>query len=184
MTIAKAYFDVAHSLSPQLFARLDELSEESPFSDYVFAGHGTGAGIALLASYLYAHMRMSQRVAAYLTGAPKIGMEDFRMAAHSQPNLQIIRVDTQCRRGSQGFCQVGHCIRLRRGSDTSWNAQAFKFASETPSPGFRTLRFQKYSTAEEYVDMLENTKSWPEDFHFEDVGEGVKGENNEKRILA
>ncbi|GAX15456.1 hypothetical protein FisN_8Lh244 [Fistulifera solaris] len=184
VTIAKAYFELAQPLTSKLFRRLDELSEESPFSDFVFAGHGTGAGLALLVSYLYSHTRMSQRVSAYLTGAPRIGLQDFRMAVHSQPNFQVIRMENQGQRGSQGFCHVGHCISLRQGTDKQWNANAFQFASETVSPGFRTLRFHKHSTAEEYVDALENTKKWPEDFHAEDTGEGVKGENNEKRILT
>jgi hypothetical protein len=184
VTVAKAYFELAQPLTPKLFHRLDELSEESPFSDFVFAGHGTGAGLALLVSYLYSHTRMSQRVSAYLTGAPRIGLQDFRMAVHSQPNLQVLRMENQGQRGSQGFCHVGHCIRLRQGADKEWNANAFQFASETVSPGFRTLRFHKHSTAEEYVDALENTKKWPEDYHAEDAGEGVKGENNEKRLLT
>jgi hypothetical protein len=184
VTIAKAYFERARPLTPKLFNRLDELFEESPFSDFVFAGHGTGAGLALLVSYLYSHTRMSQRVGAYLTSAPRIGLQDFRMAVHSQPNLQVIRMENQGQRGSQGFFHVGHCIRLRQGTDKQWNANAFKFASEAVLPGFRAIRFHKHSTAEEYVDALENTKNWPEDFHVEDAGEGVKGENNEKRILT
>lgn len=182
VTIAKAYFEIVHAISPRLFARLDELTEESPFSDFVFAGHGRGAGLAILASYLYAHTRTSQRVSAYLTAAPKVGMEDFRRAVHSQPNLQVIRIDSQSQRGNQNFCHVGHSIRLYQGSGKLWKAKAFKFASDAPA--FRSLLYKKQALAEEYVDMIENTKNWPKDFHAEDVGEGVKGENDEKRILT
>lgn len=184
VTIAREYFEILHGISSRLFARLDELTEESPFSDILFAGHGTGAGLAILESYLYATTRTSQRVAAYVTAAPKVGMEDFRMAVHSQPNLLVTRIDSQDQRGNQSFCHVGNCIRLHQGADKLWNAKAFKFAPDAKASGLRSLLFQKQPLTEEYVEMLENAKTWPKEFHAQDIGDGVKRENDEKRTMT
>lgn len=98
----------------QLFLLLDRLTDQNPFMDVVFTGHGYGATIANIAAFAYANTRPMIRVGSigfnvrYTSGG-----ENFRRAVHSSPNLNVIRADLGSMNQSKSSKQcdhVGHLI--------------------------------------------------------------------------
>lgn len=173
-------------LEPQLFDKLDQLMEETPFCDFVFAGHGFGGAMATLAAYRYAWARPELRVAALVTGSVKVGLGDFRLSANSLPNLKISRVEMgHPRPHKNAGVHAGHTIRLNP-AKIGAQIKAYKFADAKvePSP-MRKLRFNnKEKTIADYVNALDDLADvWVKDYYRED-GAGVKGKDNEARQMV
>lgn len=196
VTVFADVFRAVQELEKDLFARLDQLTEATPFCDVVFAGHAFGASMATLAAYLYAYTRSDQRVAALVTGSPKVGLTDFRWSVHASPNLKVMRVEyggsSSSSRGGGGIGggigpsaqharHVGHTIRLSYKQDS---VKAYKFSSG-PVESFtaRSLLFKRDRDVGDYVQALEALPTWVTDYYKED-GAGVRGKDNEARQMV
>ena len=199
-------------LEPATFQQLDRLTEENPFCDVCFTGHSFGGALATLAAYRYAKARPELRVAALVTASPKLtggalwsnqepgpsgkssagmhGVNPFRRAVHSLPNLKVVRVELGHHVvmgtggvGSAGGTHVGHLVRLPL--STQQRPQAFRFGEHLEHP---TLAMVFASRGEksiaDYVAAYElNTDSWVKDFYRQD-GAGVLGQDNEERQMV
>ena len=173
-------------LELQLFGKLDQLMEDNPFCDFVFAGHGFGAAMATLAAYRYAWARPELRVAATVTGNVKVGLPDFRLSANSLPNLKLVRVELgHSKPANTAGVHAGHTIRINP-MKTGSQVKAFKFSDDCksgPSP-VRKFRLNKEKVISEYVDALDDLgDDWVKDFYRQD-GAGVKGKDNETRLVV
>lgn len=174
-------------LEPALFGKLDQLMEDNPFCDFVFSGHGFGGAMATLAAYRYAWARPELRVAALATASPKVGLSDFRLSANSLPNLKLVRVELgnpRPRNDTHGV-HAGHTIRMNPGKNAA-PIKAYKFAdAKVEQSPMRGLRFNnKEKTLADYVDALEDLgDTWAKDFYRQD-GAGVKGKDNETRMMV
>lgn len=110
---------VIEGLEAEVFQLLDSLTDSSPFCDITFTGHSFGAGMALVASFLYAHTRCTQRCGTIVTACPKvIGGEYFSAAVNARANLKVFRLDYPKFLHQQQYCKwnTGHSIRLMASS--------------------------------------------------------------------
>ena len=182
VTVFVDRFEAVQELEDALFARLDELTEETPFCDVVFCGHSFGASMATLAAYLYANTRSDQRVAALCTSSPTLGLTDFRWSVHASPNLKVMNVECGGRSGAQQQARhVGHTLRI---SSSNKQVKAFKFSpGPVESLGVRSRLFKRDRDISEYVQALEELPSWVMGYHKED-GVGVRGKDNESRHMV
>jgi hypothetical protein len=182
-TVLSSGFHALMELEEKTFSLVDQLTDDSPFCDIVFAGHSFGASMATLAAYLYSHTRVDQRVAALVTASPKVGLNDFRSAVHAQPNLKVMRVEygsCSAARTPQAH-HVGHTLRIS--PSPQLHIKAYKFHDEDES-SFGSLLFKRErNDVRDYVQALEELPSWVKDYHNQD-GSGVRGKDNEKREVV
>ena len=176
-----------HELESQLFGKLDQLMEDNPFCDFVFAGHGFGGAMATLAAYRYAWARPELRVASLVTGNVKVGSPDFRLSANSLPNLKLVRMELgHSKPVNNTGVHVGHTIRLNL-IKAGYQVKAFKFSEDCksdPSPMRKFRLNNKEKVISEYVDALDDLgDQWVKDFFRQD-GAGVKGKDNESRLVV
>ena len=196
-TVLKDRFMAFSELQAPTFQLLDRLTEESPFCDINFTGHGFGAAIAIIASMSYANSRTALRVACTVTGSPKVGQSDFRWAVHSSPNLNLWRFEFG-RHHIGRSSAVGHCARLipfaKEGKPSAIQAYKFGLDPQEAAPmaaGANAVRSLlspvtfKEKGIKDYVSMLESFggKKWVAGFYKED-GAGVRGKDNEAREMA
>lgn len=178
-------YKAAVEFEPKLFALLDRLMEENPFCDFVFCGHGFGAAMATFAAYRYAWARSELRVAALVSGSAKVGLNDFRLSAHSLGNLKVARLELgHVRPLTQTGYHIGHTIRLNP-SKANAPVRAYRFADtkQDPSP-IRKLRLNREKSITEYVGALEELgQVWVKSFYRQD-GAGVRGKDNESRYMV
>lgn len=175
----------AYEFEPNLFALLDRLMEENPFCDFVFCGHGFGAAMATIAAYRYAWSRPELRVAALVSGSAKLGLNDFRLSAHSLGNLKVARLELgHVRPLTHTGYHIGHTIRLNP-SKSSAPVRAYRFADTKPDPSpIRKLRLNKDKCVAEYVYAVEELgDAWVKNFYRQD-GAGVRGKDNESRYMV
>jgi pimeloyl-ACP methyl ester carboxylesterase len=175
-------FKAFRELEDKVFARLDQLTEANPFCDVIFCGHSFGASMATMAAYLYAYTRSDQRVAAYVTSSPKVGLTDFRWSVHASPNLKFMRVECGC--PQRGPCSpqarhVGHTLRI----SPNKQAKAYKFSPGPVELSVRSRLFKRERDISDYVQALEELPTWVQDYHKED-GVGVRGKDNETRHVV
>lgn len=182
----QAYFE----LESNFFAVVDKLTDENPFAQVVFCGHSFGAALATIASVRYASNRPTMRVSANVFGCPKVGAVSFRQLANSLSNLRVIRfenrndpvVDTPVDNGK--WHHVGHSILISKDNSVT----AYRFDRNKPSStttGIFRKNIERNSAA--YCQALENCvskKQWIECFSGEDVGDGVKGKDDENRHMV
>jgi len=185
VSVFRDRYKAAVEFEPRLFALLDHLMEENPFCDFVFCGHGFGAAMATIAAYRYAWARSELRVAALISGSAKVGLNDFRLSAHSLGNLKVARLELGYVRPLThlGF-HIGHTIRLNPSKANS-PVRAYRFADSKhdPSP-IRKLRLNRDKHVAEYVGALDELgTAWVKDFYRQD-GAGVRGNDNESRFMV
>jgi hypothetical protein len=172
---------------------LDKLTEENPFCDVVFAGHSFGASMATIGAWSYATARPDIRVAAQLTGAPKTGLADFRLAVHSLPNLRVVNIEFVHSRSAAAF-HVGHTIKITPSVKNMRTAQQavkiYKFGGsrgEGEEIVFLSLLLSRPKEIAGYVNAIEALEhldpSWVTDYYREN-GAGVRGKNSETREMA
>ena len=178
-------YKAAVEFEKELFPLLDRLMEENPFCDFVFCGHAFGAAMATIAAYRYAWARPELRVAALLSGSAKVGLNDFRLSAHSLGNLKVARLEFGHVRPLTytGF-HIGHTIKLNP-SKAHAPVRAYRFADTKPDPSpMRKLRFNRDKSLADYIGALEDLEStWVKDFYRQD-GVGVRGKDNESRYMV
>jgi hypothetical protein len=182
----QAYFELESKFS----AVVDKLTDENPFAQVVFCGHSFGGALATIASVRYASNRPTMRVSAHVFGCPKVGAVSFRQLANSLSNLRVIRfenrndpvVDTPVDNGK--WHHVGHSILVSKDNSVT----AYRFDRNKPLPTVNNIfrkNSERNSTA--YCQALENCvfkKQWIECFSGEDVGDGVKGKDDENRHMV
>jgi len=202
--ILSAFSELEHCT----FALLDRATEENPFCDVAFTGHGFGAGIATLAAFRYASGRPEIRVAALVTGSPKVGIETWKLAAHSLPNLKIHRVELGSApphtSAHHGGLHVGHTIRISPksaitsppnspkagtgesafGSNQHHPVVAYRFGDRNETASVRAL-FKRDRVLADYVNALESLDDavWVHDYYQQD-GAGVRGKDDEARYMV
>lgn len=181
-------------LEGPLFSLMDRLTEKMPFCDIVFTGHSFGAALAILAAFRYAMGRPELRVAALVTSSPKVGLEDFRLSAHSLPNLKIMRLELGLAKphSTSAGCHVGHTIRIRPNvisprspknhGQNSHLVKAYRFGDVDDSKGISKL-FQRDRDVADYVNALKDINHWVTDYKRMD-GAGVRGADNEARQMS
>jgi len=174
-TVYEDRYEAFRELEMPLFKMLDQLAEDNPFCDFIFCGHGFGAGMGLLAAYRYALAHPELRCAAHLTATPKVGLDDFRLSVHSLPNLKVMSLEC-----GHMPCSVGHCIRMTPRQPV----KAYKFGDgpEAPSLGVRSRLFKRDKNVADYVRALQELddsgQSWVTSYFRQD-GTGVRGEDDE-----
>mmetsp|Transcript_9995 Transcript_9995/g.15358 ORF Transcript_9995/g.15358 Transcript_9995/m.15358 type:complete len:422 (+) Transcript_9995:496-1761(+) len=183
----EAYFELESEFSTVV----DKLTDNNPFAEVVFCGHSFGGALATIASVRYASNRPTMRVSAHVFVCPKVGAVSFRQLANSLSNLRVIRfenrndpiVDTPL--DNNGNCyHVGHSILI--GKDNS--VSAYRFDRNKPSVTANSIfRKNNERTSTAYCQTLEqcvSEKRWIACFAGEDVGDGVKGTNDENRHVV
>ena len=174
--------DMYFGLEPEFSNLVDRLTDENPFADVVFTGHAWGGALATLAAVRYACNRPTIRVSALVFGSPKVGMADFKQLVNSVANLKLVRVELK----EDGLvatptdgAHAGHCIVCNTKSIVM-----YKFDRHKPSA---VHLFRKGKDVKSYCQALEHCvkeKVWAKDFYGEDIGEGVKGGGDEKRLMV
>jgi hypothetical protein len=167
---------------------LDRLTDENPFCDVVFTAHGFGAAVATIAAFQYATAQPAMRVAAVCTNAPKVGLEDFRLAVHSQPNLRVVSVELG--KGRSAY-NIGHTIKIHPATGplgmrtTHPSVKIYKFGGESQGGGVPLSFLSKGGKTTDYVNALEALpqNEWVADYCGED-GAGVRGNDNETREMS
>lgn len=169
-------------IEADVFQKLDELTEENPFCDIVFAGHSFGAAMAMLGAYRYALARPELRVGALVTGCPVIGDEDFRRSVHSLPNLKAIRVELGATpRHVHHGVHAGHTIRIALSQMPPIKAYRF---SDCQEANLRSLFKTREREIADYINAYhELGGKWVTDYYHQD-GVGVIGTDNEVRRMA
>jgi hypothetical protein len=142
----------------KIFQLIEKLTSENPFCDVVFTGHSFGGGLALIGAVRCAEKYHDMTVSCHVFGVPKVGQSDFRLRAHSVPNLRLIRVEHATDiyvdfPTEQAWEHVGHAITINysknkkrtsinpfgtEGETVTATAHAYKFGkkdqnSTTPS---------------------------------------------------
>lgn len=116
--ISNEHYAIFAGMQTQLFLLLDSLTDQNPFYDVVFTGHGYAANIANIAAFAYANARPMIRVRSIgFNVTEKSGAEDYRRAVHSSPNLNVIRAEIGTISLSYSTKQlehVGHLIVIDR----------------------------------------------------------------------
>lgn len=77
----------------KVFDKIKELTSNNPFCDVIFTGHSFGGALALIGAVRFAESQQEITLSFHGFGIPKVGKENFRLRAHSLPNLRIIRVE-------------------------------------------------------------------------------------------
>lgn len=80
-------------LEVKVFDTIKRLTSSNPFCDVIFTGHSFGGALALIGAVRCAESQQDITVSFHGFGIPKVGQENFRLRAHSLPNLRIIRVE-------------------------------------------------------------------------------------------
>lgn len=80
-------------LEQKVFELIQTLSSENPFCDVVFTGHSFGGNLSLIAAVRCAEKYQDMTVSFHGFGISKLCQKDYRLRAHSLPNLKIIRVE-------------------------------------------------------------------------------------------
>jgi len=191
----EAYFELESMFS----AMVDKLTDANPFAQVVFCGHSFGGALATIASVRYACNRPMMRVAAHVFGSPRVGSGGFRQLANSLSNLRIIRVELKNDSfvdlpvdGTTKWDHAGHSITIGK------TVTAYRFDKNRPSSNniFRKnekkifeknifRKNEKHSNG--YCQALESRlsrKQWFETFYGENVGKGVRGKGDEKRLIS
>jgi len=192
----EAYFELESMFS----AMVEKLTDANPFAQVLFCGHSFGGALATMASVRYACNRPMMRVAAHVFGSPRVGSAGFRHLANSLSNLRIIRVelkndylvDMPVDGATTKWDHAGHSITIGK------TVRAYRFDKNRPSSNniFRKnekkileknifRRNEKHSNG--YCQALEtclSKKQWFEAFSGEDVGKGVRGKGDEKRLIS
>lgn len=188
----QAYFELESKFS----AVVDKLTDTNPFAQVVFCGHSFGGALATIASVRYASNRPTMRVSANVFGSPKVGAVSFRRLANSLSNLRVIRfenrndpiVDTpkvDNNGGKQYWHHVGHSI-LFSAKDGD-QLTAYRFDRNKPTTANSIFRKTSERNSAAYCQALENCvarKQWIKCFSGEDVGDGVKGKDDENRHVV
>lgn len=176
--------EAVQGFEASLFGLLDKLTEENPFYDVVFGGHCYGGAMATLAAFRYARIHADLRIAALVTACPKVGGPNFRLAAHSLPNLKVMRVEYGSSRAANSL-SVGHTIRIHPSVTTNkvvnHPVKAYKF-SDANDVG-RSLFKRGDKDVADYVQAYDSLHTWVQDYHRQD-GAGVKGKDNEARQMV
>jgi len=180
-----AYFEV----ESKVYKLLDKLMDQDPFSDVVFVGHSFGGALATIGAVRFASARPTQRFSCHSFGSPKVGAHDFRTMVNSLPNLKIIRVEcsfdpntsSPTDVGSLKWEHVGHTIAIYASV-----AVAYRFDNKKPPMSMLHIRMTQNSVRY-YVGALEpfalNQVPWIASYIGED-GEGVRGKDDEKRLMV
>jgi len=187
----EAYFE----LEPMFSAIVDKLTDANPFAQVVFCGHSFGGALATMASIRYACNRSMMRVAVHAFGSPRVGALGFRQLANSLSNLRIIRVELKNdwqvdlpADGATKWDHAGHSIIIGK------TVTAHRFDKNRPSTNniqkkiLETNIFRKNEKPSSgYLQALETCAlkdQWFEAFSGEDVGQGVRGKGDEKRLIS
>eukprot|EP00578_Thalassiosira_sp_NH16_P001177 CAMPEP_0181129134 /NCGR_PEP_ID=MMETSP1071-20121207/29159_1 /TAXON_ID=35127 /ORGANISM="Thalassiosira sp., Strain NH16" /LENGTH=517 /DNA_ID=CAMNT_0023215099 /DNA_START=512 /DNA_END=2065 /DNA_ORIENTATION=+ len=194
------------SLETTAFALLANLAARKPFFDIVMTGHSFGAAMATIASLRYASSNSQMRVSCHVFGSPRIGGEEWRQLVHSVPNLRICRAENSSdpyvlMPSGNEWVQCGHAIQICDDvSDGNAGIQfkARRFDRDQPAfthnnlLGFVQAKVLSQGSAQGKVDheiqsyvekIASSGEQWFADF-CEVKGEGVSGDNNERRLLA
>lgn len=197
-TVIASFFHAMMELEERTFTLLDTVTTETPFCDVIFGGHAFGAAMALQAAYMYALTRLDQRVAAFLTSCPRIGMENFRSVVNGQPNLKVMRIEygstthLHPQRCSGPTRHAGHTLRISAESrQQKFKVTAYKFddgqkedSLAASSAGLGALLFMKREKdITDYVFAMEKVDTWVKDY-FQEDGTGVLGKDDESRFVV
>jgi len=184
-------------LEARVFALLDRLSEQYPFCDVVMTGHSFGGALATIAGLRFASCRETIRVSCHGFGCPKVGGKSFREMVNSVPNLKVIRVEHENdlyvqSPDTQSWMHVGHTVVVN--PDRKQPAVAYRFEKNKKNARQflgRSLNKKLVKSAhgiEAYEYAMEQFArlglEWVKNYAGEDVGKGVKGGHNEKRLLV
>jgi hypothetical protein len=196
VTVFKDYYVALSEFEPNVFALLDQLTDENPFCDVTFGGHGFGAAMAQLAAFRYGTAHPELRCAALVSAAPRVGLDDFRWTVNSLPNVKIMRLEfgrMMHPTPNQG-CSAGHSIRIHPSISSSGKpnanpVKAFKF-SDGPQEGSGVrslLSLKRDKNISDYVQALKDLdicgQAWVKDYFRQD-GAGVHGKDNEARQMV
>lgn len=194
----------------KLFKMIEKLSSDNPFCDIIFTGHSYGAALSMIASVRYAEKLPMMNVVAHFFGVPKIASNDFRLRAHSLPNLRIIRVehglDPYVHYPSVGEWEnIGHTIHVdykrnnnkysksNRDEDFSTVVSAYKFGKRdycqslplhrvlTKAQGKLDHQMQNYLHAIEQFTHFGSI--WVKNFK-DHEGTGIVTSENEERFVV
>ena len=155
-TFGSSYFQ--SELEGKVFDLVERLSAENPFCDVVFIGHSFGGGLATIGALRCAENYPMMTVSCHGFGVPKVGQKDFRLRAHSLPNLKIIRVehcsDVYVHLPVGPWEHVGHTVTINyskskkrtminpkgnEGDTITATAQAFKFGRKNQNTNTNTM---------------------------------------------
>jgi hypothetical protein len=188
-TVFPAFLEAYNGFEASISALVDKLLDANPFAKVVLCGNSFGGALAIIAAVRYASNRPTMMVSAHAFGSPKVGAMNFRLLTNSLPNLKVIRVENTDDTGVNTpadnsyikWDHVGHAITIGKSS-----VAAYRFDKNKPAPVANHFR-KKERDSKAYCHALENcvaNKQWVEDFCGEDVGDGVKGGDDEKRQMA
>jgi len=193
-----AYFE----LETQVYKLLDTLVEENPFSDVVFVGHSFGGALATIGAVRFASARPMLRFACHAFGSPKVGANDFRQMANTLPNLKVMRVEYGSDAnttypadvGTTKWQHVGHSLVIHasvgtnNGKPPSHPVSAYRFDHKKPNSSMTNLLQNRKPDVQAYIRALEpfatQNLKWVSLYVGEDVGKGVRGKDNEKRLMV
>jgi hypothetical protein len=188
-TFRDAYFELEAGVS----ALIDKMSDANPFANVVFSGASFGGALATIAGVRYASNRPTMRVSAHVFGAPKVGAHNFRQLANSLSNLKVIRVENK-EDSSIVSTPVDHTIKWEHAGHAiaigGKAVTAYRFDQHKPvAASHHTVNpFRKVERgSKSYCHSLEacmEKKTWVKDFQGEDIGDGVRGRNDEKRLMV
>jgi hypothetical protein len=103
-------------LEQRVFELIQRLSSDNPFCDVVFTGHSFGGSLSLIAAVRCAERYQDMTVSFHGFGVSKLGQKDYRLKAHSLPNLKIIRaencIDAYVNLPPGPWEHVGHTIKI------------------------------------------------------------------------
>jgi hypothetical protein len=185
-----AYFE----LEGKVYALLDSLVEANPFSDVIFVGHSFGGALATIGAVRFASARPTLRFSCHAFGSPKVGSHDFSQLVNTLPNLKVVRVellgDANCTypvdHGSVKYQHAGHSIVIS--NNNSNKVLAYRFDAKKPNSSMSNLLRMQKPDIHAYVKALEPFASdkhdWISLYVGQDVGKGVRGKDNEKRLMV
>lgn len=192
--------DAYFTLETEVYGLLDTLVEENPFSDVVFVGHSFGGGLATIGAVRFASARPMLRFSCHAFGSPKVGTQEFRQMVNSLSNLKVMRVeygnDVNCSHPSDvgsatKYDHVGHSLSIHQSvgannhKTPSHPVLAYRFDHKKPTMNRLQMRKQDIRA---YVQALEpfaaKKLEWISLYVGQDVGKGVRGKNNEKRLMV
>lgn len=181
----EAYFELESVFS----AMVDKLTETNPFAQVVFCGHSFGGALATMAGVRYACNRPTMRVSVHVSGCPRVGAKNFRQLANSLSNLRIIRVELKNdplvdspADGTTKWHHAGHSISIGKGI----MVMAYRFDRNRP-PTTNSIFRKNDKNSKAYCLALEacaSKKQWFVGFSGEDIGDGVKGKDDEGRHIS
>jgi hypothetical protein len=193
-TVFPAFRDAYFELEAGVSALIDKLSDANPFANVVFSGTSFGGALATIGGVRYASNRPTMRVSAHVFGAPKVGAHNFRQLANSLSNLKIIRVENK-EDSSIVSTPIDHTIKWEHAGHAiaigGKAVTAYRFDQNKPVAAshhaVNPFRKAVGRGSRAYCHSLEacmEKKMWVKDFQGEDIGEGVRGRNDEKRLMV